>query len=94
MIVGIFARGAALLFALFAGSANAAEAEFATAPKAAKSWTIVSAGGSHGEEQVADGDVSKSLNALRRVETVMQGGKMMDAQALREAVGITGVPAL
>jgi imidazolonepropionase-like amidohydrolase len=52
MIVGIFARGAALLFALFAGSANAAEAELATAPKGAKSWTIVSAGGSHGEEQV------------------------------------------
>ncbi len=36
------------------------------------------------------GDVEASIGALRRVETVMQGGKLMDGAALREAAGFTG----
>jgi imidazolonepropionase-like amidohydrolase len=54
--------------------------------------------GSIAEGQAADlvlvnGDVSKDLAALRQVEWVMMGGKMMDANELRAEVGITGPPA-
>ena len=39
-----------------------------------------------------DGDPSKSIGALRQVELVMRDGKMMDAQALRASLGISGPP--
>ena len=38
------------------------------------------------------GDVSKDLGALRRVETVVSDGYVMDAEALRKAAGYTGKP--
>lgn len=41
---------------------------------------------------LVNGDVSADIGALRQVETVMLDGKMMDGAALRESVGITGVP--
>lgn len=41
---------------------------------------------------LVEGDVSKSIGALRHVEKVMLSGKVMDGAALREAVGITGMP--
>lgn len=40
-----------------------------------------------------DGDVSQDIGMLRQVESVMLGGSLMDAQALRAEVGITGPPA-
>ncbi len=42
----------ALALACFQGVASAGEPERATPPKGAKTWTILSAGGAHGEEQV------------------------------------------
>lgn len=41
---------------------------------------------------LVDGDVEASIGALRHVVTVMQGGKLMDGAALREAAGFTGAP--
>ncbi len=42
---------------------------------------------------LVDGDVSKSIGALRQVDTVMQGGMLLDGAALREAAGLSGAPA-
>ena len=42
---------------------------------------------------LVDGDVSKSIGALRQVDTVMQAGMLLDGAALREAAGLTGLPA-
>lgn len=39
-----------------------------------------------------DGDVSANIGALRQVEKVWLGGKLMDGTALRESVGIAGLP--
>ena len=39
-----------------------------------------------------DGDVEASIGALRQVETVMQGGMLLDGAALREAAGLSGMP--
>jgi hypothetical protein len=39
-----------------------------------------------------DGDVEESIGALRQVELVMQGGGLMDGDALRAAAGISGRP--
>jgi hypothetical protein len=39
-----------------------------------------------------DGDPSKNIGDLRQVELVMRDGKIMDAQALRDAIGISGPP--
>lgn len=41
---------------------------------------------------LVDGDVSRDLGALRRVETVVSDGYMMDAAALRRVAGYTGIP--
>jgi imidazolonepropionase-like amidohydrolase len=41
---------------------------------------------------LVDGDVEESIGALRRVATVMQGGRILDGAALREAAGFTGAP--
>ncbi|MBY0423002.1 MAG: amidohydrolase family protein, partial [Parvularculaceae bacterium] len=41
---------------------------------------------------LVDGDVGAKIGALRQVDTVMMGGKLMNGQALRESVGITGLP--
>jgi hypothetical protein len=41
---------------------------------------------------LVDGDVSKELGALRRVETVVSDGYVMDADDLRKAAGYTGKP--
>jgi hypothetical protein len=41
---------------------------------------------------LVDGDVSRDLGALRRVEQVMMDGTLMDGSALREAAGFTGRP--
>ena len=44
------------------------------------------------ELALIDGDPSKDIGDLRQVELVMRDGKLMDAQALRTAVGISGPP--
>ncbi|HEU0284393.1 MAG TPA: amidohydrolase family protein, partial [Sphingomicrobium sp.] len=41
---------------------------------------------------LVDGDVSKELGALRRVETVVSDGYVMDADDLRKAAGYSGKP--
>jgi hypothetical protein len=41
---------------------------------------------------LVDGDVSRDLGALRRVELVMMDGTLMDGSALREAAGFSGRP--
>lgn len=44
------------------------------------------------ELALIDGDPSKNIGDLRQVELVMRDGKIMDAQALRDAIGISGPP--
>ncbi len=44
------------------------------------------------ELALIDGDPSKDITQLRQVELVMRDGKMMDAQALRLSLGISGLP--
>jgi imidazolonepropionase-like amidohydrolase len=44
------------------------------------------------ELALIDGDPSKNIGDLRQVELVMREGKLMDAQALRAAIGISGPP--
>ena len=44
------------------------------------------------ELALIDGDPSKNIGDLRQVELVMRDGKIMDAQALRESLGISGPP--
>lgn len=44
------------------------------------------------ELALVDGDPSKKIGDLRQVELVMRDGKMMDAAALRSAIGISGPP--
>jgi imidazolonepropionase-like amidohydrolase len=44
------------------------------------------------ELALIDGDPSKDITQLRQVELVMRDGKMMDAQALRLSLGISGPP--
>ncbi|HPE31739.1 MAG TPA: amidohydrolase family protein [Parvularculaceae bacterium] len=41
---------------------------------------------------LVDGDVSKNIGALRQVDTVVLGGKLLDGDAMREAAGISGRP--
>jgi len=41
---------------------------------------------------LVNGDVSKSIGALRQVDLVMQDGRMMEGAALREAAGYSGLP--
>lgn len=41
---------------------------------------------------LVDGDVSKDFGAIRRVLWVMQGDRLMDANKLREAAGLSGMP--
>jgi imidazolonepropionase-like amidohydrolase len=50
------------------------------------------AAGQEADLLLVNGDVSKSLAALRQVELVMQDGRMMDGAALREAAGYSGLP--
>jgi imidazolonepropionase-like amidohydrolase len=42
---------------------------------------------------LVDGDPSKRIGDLRNTRTVMMGGKLMDADALRTASGFSGRPA-
>ena len=44
------------------------------------------------ELALIDGDPSQNIGDLRQVELVMRDGKMMDAQALRASLGISGPP--
>ena len=44
------------------------------------------------ELALIDGDPAKNIGDLRQVELVMRDGKIMDAQALRAAIGISGPP--
>jgi cytosine/adenosine deaminase-related metal-dependent hydrolase len=44
------------------------------------------------ELALIDGDPSRNIGDLRQVELVMRDGKMMDAQALRASLGISGPP--
>jgi Amidohydrolase family len=44
------------------------------------------------ELALIDGDPSKNIGDLRQVELVMRDGKIMDAQALRDTIGISGPP--
>lgn len=41
---------------------------------------------------LVEGDPSKRIGDLRNTRTVMMGGKLMDADALREASGFSGRP--
>jgi len=41
---------------------------------------------------LVDGDVAKSIGALRHVDKVMLGGDLLDGAEMREAVGISGLP--
>jgi imidazolonepropionase-like amidohydrolase len=41
---------------------------------------------------LVEGDPSKNIGDLRNTRTVMMGGKLMDADALREASGFSGRP--
>lgn len=41
---------------------------------------------------LVNGDVSKSIGALRQVDLVMQDGRIMEGAALREAAGYSGLP--
>jgi cytosine/adenosine deaminase-related metal-dependent hydrolase len=72
--------------ALAAATINPAEA-FHLADK-----TGSLAKGKLAELALIDGDPSKNIGDLRDVELVMRDGKIMDAQALRETLGITGAP--
>jgi hypothetical protein len=44
------------------------------------------------ELALVDGDPSKNIGDLRQVELVMRDGRVMDAGALRAAIGISGLP--
>jgi imidazolonepropionase-like amidohydrolase len=44
------------------------------------------------ELALIDGDPSSNIGDLRQVELVMRDGKLMEAQALRNAIGISGPP--
>jgi imidazolonepropionase-like amidohydrolase len=44
------------------------------------------------ELALINGDPQKNMGDLRQVELVMRDGKMMDAQALRATLGISGPP--
>lgn len=44
------------------------------------------------ELALIDGDPSKDIDDLRQVELVMRDGKLMEAQALRASLGISGPP--
>ncbi|MFP5329125.1 MAG: amidohydrolase family protein [Alphaproteobacteria bacterium] len=48
--------------------------------------------GKEADMVLVDGDVSKELGALRRVETVVSDGYVMDADDLRKAAGYSGRP--
>jgi hypothetical protein len=55
-------------------------------------WTGSLARGKLAELALIDGDPSKHIGDLRQVELVMRDGKMMDAQALRASLSISGPP--
>jgi hypothetical protein len=57
-----------------------------------KSQTGSLAKGKLAELALIDGDPSKNIGDLRQVELVMRDGKMMNAQALRDSLGISGPP--
>jgi imidazolonepropionase-like amidohydrolase len=42
---------------------------------------------------LVDGDPSRTIGDLRQVRTVLMDGKLMDADKLRAAVGVSGRPA-
>lgn len=48
--------------------------------------------GKEADMVLVDGDVSQDLGALRRVETVVSDGYVMDGAALREVAGYSGAP--
>jgi imidazolonepropionase-like amidohydrolase len=48
--------------------------------------------GKEADMVLVDGDVSTDLGALRRVDTVVSDGYVMDGNALRKAAGFTGKP--
>jgi imidazolonepropionase-like amidohydrolase len=48
--------------------------------------------GKKAELALVDGDPSKNIGDLRQVEIVMRDGRLMKAEALRAAIGITGAP--
>lgn len=79
-----------------AGMTNGEALETAT-DGAARALGLGDKSGSIAAGQAADlllveGDVEASIGALRHVVTVMQGGRIMDGAALREAAGISGMP--
>ena len=41
---------------------------------------------------LVDGDVSRNIGALRHVDTVMLGDRLMKGSDLRAAAGLTGMP--
>ena len=48
--------------------------------------------GKEADMVLVDGDVSTEIGALRRTVWVMTDGRLIDADALREAVGFSGRP--
>jgi len=48
--------------------------------------------GKKAELALVDGDPSKNIGDLRQVEIVMRDGRLMKAEDLRAAIGITGAP--
>lgn len=50
------------------------------------------AAGQEADLLLVNGDVSKSIGALRQVDRVMQDGLLMEGAALREAAGYSGLP--
>ena len=58
--------------------------------KLAETGSIVK--GKLAELALIDGDPSLQIGDLRQVELVMRDGKIMDDQALRASLGISGPP--
>jgi len=50
------------------------------------------AAGQEADLLLVNGDVSKSIGALRQVDLVVQDGRLMEGAALREAAGYSGLP--
>ncbi len=79
-----------------AGMTNGEALETAT-DGAARALGLGDKVGSIAPGQAADlvlvhGDVEAAIGALRHVETVMQGGMLLDGAKLRETAGMSGMP--
>ena len=87
-LLSIFARG--FLAGGMAATPDLTRAQMRAS--LAKLQALVGEKGRLAELALVDGDPSKNIGALREVELVMRDGKMMGAQAVRAAIGISGPP--